>query len=77
MGGDERGVTLEVVLDWLCLHLPPNELPSQFADPGSREVVRGKLDVGHAGGGLGGSGGQRLVTGEVEHEVPAIAATRK
>jgi hypothetical protein len=28
---EQGGATLEAALDWLCLNLPPNELPSKFS----------------------------------------------
>lgn len=46
-----ESLSLEGVLDWLCLHLGPEELPAQFADPSTQELknTRGNLGVGHAG----------------------------
>jgi ATP-dependent RNA helicase DHX29 len=70
-------VSLETVLDWLCLNLGPEELPAQFADPSAREArtQRGTLGVGHAGATLSSEERAKLIAArEVELDVGAHLA---
>jgi hypothetical protein len=74
LSGGESGPSLEEVLDWLCLHLPVEELPAKFADPTSKEVKPAMLDVGHVGSGISSQRrqGQGMSRDAVEFDTPAI-----
>lgn len=70
LGG--ANVSLERLLDWLCLNLSPEELPAQLNDAGANEARRtaeARVELGDVGSGvLGKAGGAR----EVEYDVSAI-----
>lgn len=72
--GGGADVTLERLLDWLCLNLAPEELPAQFNDAGANEARRtaaARVELGHVGSGvLGGGGGASRR--EVEYDVAAV-----
>ena len=70
--GGGADVSLERLLDWLCLNLSPEELPAQFNDAGANEARRtaaARVELGDVGSGvLGKAGGAR----EVEYDVSAV-----
>ena len=74
LSSGEAGPSLEEVLDWLCLNLSMEELPAKFADPSSREMRAGRLDVGHVGSGISSDRRQGSSSREgIEYATPAIA----
>jgi hypothetical protein len=71
--GGGADVSLDKVLDWLCLNLSPEELPAQFNDAGANEARRtaaAKVELGHAGTGVLGEVGAR--GREVEYDVAGV-----